>query len=208
MEKAVHSFEDDIAGISSRLPMTTLVHTLRQIAPVRRMGALFSRHERGTVLQTEELKRLSAKTGYKLFAEDLHSDHGLDQALRSLATADIDVMYLTESAVVGRQVGKILAWCDERQIPVIGHVPGLAQDGAILCLEADPAEQGEVLARCVIELAGGADNACRGIRKARKINFLVNLSVAEKYGLIVPFQALTLATRVLRGENAADNANQ
>jgi putative ABC transport system substrate-binding protein len=68
----------------------------------------------------------------------------------------------------------------------------------LLTLEADPVEQGQLLAVHALQVLGGQKVFTLPVRTPKKVALVVNMKSAEQLGIKVPFQALSLATRVIK----------
>jgi putative ABC transport system substrate-binding protein len=83
-------------------------------------------------------------------------------------------------------------------VPVVSQLSGAAEQGALLTLEADPAEQGELLAELAARLLAGARPAEIPLQIPRRVSLVVNLKVARELGVEVPFSLLVQTTRLIR----------
>lgn len=189
--------EAKITGISSKVPLVTLVDTFNQISPVRKMGMLYTSGEPGTLVQLKELEQIARDFGFELRRANVRKPEDLPAALDELG-GDLDVLYLSESCILGRLSRQILQWCAPRELPVISQIPGLGDLGALVNLEASPEEQGREAAAYAARLLGGAETNELPVRTPHQVDLTINLAVARKMGFKVPFETLTMATRVVR----------
>jgi len=187
----------NIAGVSGKTPLETLIKTFHEICPARTMGVLFSSNDEGSVLQLRKLAELSQKVGLSLLPKDITSPNQVGKSLQSMSGA-VDSLFVTDSAVLNMKIKEILEFSDSQNLPVISQIPTLCDQGALITLEADPVEQGEVAAGLLIALLSGKSTAEMELHTPRKVSLVINLLVARKLGLKVPFQALSVATRVVR----------
>jgi putative ABC transport system substrate-binding protein len=80
----------------------------------------------------------------------------------------------------------------------VTQIPEAGEKGALLTLEADPIEQGQLLAVHALQVLGGQKVFTLPVRTPKKVALVVNMKVAEELGMKIPFQALSLATRVIK----------
>ncbi|OHB27294.1 MAG: hypothetical protein A2X84_09470 [Desulfuromonadaceae bacterium GWC2_58_13] len=187
----------NIAGVSGKTPLETLLKTFHEICPARTMGVLFSSNDEGSVLQLRKLAELSQKIGLATLPKDISSPNEVVTALKSM-TGAIDSLFVTDSAVLNMRIKDIMNFSATQNLPVVSQIPTLCDQGALVTLESDPVEQGEVAAGLLISLLAGTPTATMELHTPRKVSLVINLLVARKLNLKVPFQALSVATRVVR----------
>ncbi len=188
---------NNLCGASSKVPVATLVRSMMEIRPVKTFGILYNNREAGAIVQLKELKRLAAQHGFQVAEANVPSAAGLDAALNHLV-ARSDCLFVTESSVVGRQIDRVMRRAREARLPVISTVPDASEKGALLSLEASPAEQGQLAAEFVVKVLGGKKPGEMPIASPHRVELVVNLNAAKLLGLQVPFRTLSVATKVLR----------
>ncbi|RNC69048.1 MAG: ABC transporter substrate-binding protein [Desulfuromonadales bacterium] len=188
---------DNHCGISSKVPMATLVKSMTAIRPVKTLGILFNSREAGSLVQLKELKRLAAQQGFAVREANVSSSSGLDAALEFLLTKS-DCLFVSESSVVGRSLDKIVRKAGDARVPVISLIPDAAERGALVTLEVSPADQGALAADYAAKILSGKKPGELPVMTPRKVDFIINLSAAKALGLHVPFRVLSDATKVLK----------
>lgn len=184
-------------GVSSRVPLVTLVKTAMEFKPFRQIGVLYSSREIGSLVQLKEMKRLAVQQGFSVVEANVPTAAVLDNAMSALFS-QIDCLYLTEASVVNRQMEKIIRRATERKIPVISQIPESGEKGALVSLEAHPAELGQQAADYVVRVLSGKKSALMPIAAPRKVDLFINVKTARHLDLHVPLQVLNLATRVIK----------
>lgn len=188
----------NMAGISSKVPLVTLIKTAMELKPMKSLGVVCGSREEGSLVQLKEARKVAAQLGVAVVEANVASPAGLDASLAALFTARVDCIYVTECTAGGRSFEKIVHRANELKVPVISQMPGAAQKGAVVSLEADPAEQGQVAAEYVARILGGKRAAQLPVVTPKKVDLIVNLRAAKLLDLHVPFPVLTAATRVLK----------
>lgn len=196
--RSMESSGRNIAGISSKVPLVTLIKTAMEIKPIRSIGVVCATREEGSLVQLKEARRVAAQAGFAVVEANLTSAAGVDAGLAALFAARVDCIYVTECTAGGRAFDKIVHRANELKIPVISQMPGAALRGAVLSLEADPAEQGQAAAEYVARILSGKKAAQLPVVTPKKVDLIVNLKAAKSMDLNVPFPVLTAATRVLK----------
>jgi putative tryptophan/tyrosine transport system substrate-binding protein len=196
--KSMASTGKNIAGISSKVPLVTLMKSAQELKQIRSLGVVYSSREEGSLVQLREARRLAAQSGATLHEVNLTAVTGTDAALAQLFSARVDCIYVTECTVGCRSFEKIVHRATELKIPVISQMPGAAHKGAVLSLEADPAEQGQVAADYAARVLGGKRPSQLPVATPRRVDLIVNLKMAKALELHVPFPVLSAATRVVK----------
>ncbi|HJV64552.1 MAG TPA: ABC transporter substrate-binding protein [Geomonas sp.] len=188
----------NMTGISSKVPLVTLVKTVAELKPIASLGVIYSGREEGALVQMKEARRIAAGTGTTVVDVNLNSTAGIDAALATLFSARVDCIYVTECTAGSRGFEKIVHRAAEMKIPVISQMPGAAQKGAVVSLEADPAEQGQMAAEYAARILAGKRASQLPVATPKRVDLVVNLKVAKALDLHVPFPVLTAATRVVK----------
>ena len=196
--KSMTSSGRNIAGISSKVPLVTLIRTAMELKPIKSLGVVCATREEGSLVQLKEARKITAQAGVTLVEANLTSVAGFDASLASLFATRVDCIYVTECTAGGRNFEKIVHRANELKIPVISQMPGAAQKGAILSLEADPVEQGQAAAEYVARILAGKKASQLPVVTPKRIDLIVNLKAAKSLDLNVPFPVLAAATRVLK----------
>jgi len=184
-------------GISSKVPLITLVRTAMEFKAFRQIGVLYSSREIGSVVQLKEMKRIAVQQGFSVFEANVPSAAVLDSALSSMIS-QVDCIYITEASVVGRNLDKVIRRALDNKIPVISQVPDSGEKGALVSLEAHPAELGQQAADCAVRILGGKKPSLMPISPPKKVDLFINMKTARALDLHVPLKVLNLATRVIK----------
>jgi putative ABC transport system substrate-binding protein len=187
----------NLSGISSKTPLDTLVKTFREIHAVRSMGVLFSSSDLGSLLQVKRIEELGHVFGFEVLKRDIGNPQDIPEALAFFA-GRIESLFVTESPALHHGLVEVVDFSRQKSLPLLGQIPGLSDRGALISLEADPVEQGELLADYLRQVLGGSKIGKLPVRTPRKVSLVINLGVARSLGYKVPFQALSLATRVIK----------
>jgi putative ABC transport system substrate-binding protein len=119
-------------------------------------------------------------------------------ALLESVPADADGLFLACSEHADSQLSQVLNFAANRQLPVITMRAGAAKAGAFMVLETSYVEQGRKLAEMAEQVLAGKKISDLPMRKPHQVAFIVNLKVAKEYGIHVPFQTLSVASRIVR----------
>lgn len=187
----------NLCGVSSKVPMATLVKTMMAIRPVKTLGILYNRREMGSYVQMQEIKRLAAQQGFAVVEANVPVSSGLDAALGHLL-ARCDCLFVSESSVINRSLERVIHRATGARVPVISLAPDSAEKGALLTLEVSPAEQGMLAAGHAAKILQGNRPGELAVLTPRKVDLVLNLHSAKALDIQIPFRVLSVATKVLK----------
>ncbi len=179
-------------GISSTVPVASLVKSLKGISSFSTLGVVYSTSEKDTVLQANDVARLEATYGYR------STKFNVKRADDISKVGKVDALFLTTGCAAMHCVTSIVSTVRKEKIPTASTIGGGEQSGVILTLSANPDEQGRAAARIAARVLRGDRPASIPIDQAKKIDLIINLKEATDMGLKVPFDLLTSATKVIR----------
>lgn len=188
----------NLSGISAATPLQTLLKAFNAIAPdCKRIGMLYSSNDAGSVQQVEILEKLAAHLGVATRRYDVQHRAELGDDLNELAMAN-PALFLSDSDLLQQEAQQVMEFATAHDLLVFSQVPGLCDQGALLTLEPNPEEQGSRLGDYARAVLSG--KAVRGLPVAspKKVDLVINLQVVHEKGLKVPFDTLSLATRVVK----------
>lgn len=187
----------NMCGVSSRVPMITLLKTMQEIKPFRRIGIIYTGRESGSLRQRDDIRKLALQLGATVSEINAATTAALEGGLPSLLERS-DVVITTESSVVARNFDRIISKAKAHGIPVAGTMPESAEKGALVSIEISPQEQGHLAAEIVVRLLEGATPEHLSLLTPRRVDLIVNLRTAREMGLTLPFPVLGNATRVIK----------
>lgn len=186
-----------MTGVSCKTPLSTLVRTFSLLRPMRIMGVLYSSNDQSSMHQVRELAQLADQYGFSLAERNVDSRKNLPEALESLS-GRIDSLFVAESAVLNLELRKIADYFLRNQVPILSQIPGSSDLGALMTLEAAPAEQGELVGLQALQILSGRKPDALPIHTPKKVDLVINLRTARTMNIKIPFQALSMATRVIK----------
>lgn len=186
-----------MCGVSSRVPMVTLLKTLQGIRPYSRIGVLYTPREAGSQRQLDEIKKFSGQFGLTVIEASVTSPATLDTVLNKLLDK-VDAVVATESAAVSHQFEKIVAKSRAKNLPVVSTMPDAAEKGALVSLEINPNEQGHLAAGMAARILEGAKTEHLFLLSPHRIDLVINMRIAREMGIEVPFAVIGTATRLIK----------
>jgi putative ABC transport system substrate-binding protein len=187
----------NLTGISSKVPLVTLLKMMQDIVPVRHLGVIYSSREAGSLVQLKELRRVSAQLGISLEEYNVMTQAGFDAGLSALLPK-VDGLLVTECTVASRNFERIIRKATDAKVPVLTMIPDSASHGALISLEVSTAEQGQIAAEQAARILGGVKADTVPIATPKKIELLINMKAARILDLQVPFSVLSNATKIIK----------
>jgi putative ABC transport system substrate-binding protein len=190
--KAINIDKTNITGISSRVPIATVLKNLKSISNFSKLGVIYNKTEKDTVAQAEDVKKLEGKLGFQSTLFNVR--HRGDES----KIKGVDALYMTTSCAAMYCVNNIVGVARRAKIPTATTIGGGEDIGVLLTIAADPAEQGKKAAQMTVKVLKGSQPSSIPVEQPKKVYMVVNLKEAKAMGLNVPFGILTSATKVIK----------
>jgi putative ABC transport system substrate-binding protein len=185
----------NVTGISSKVPMTSLLKYAKKLAPFTRLAVVYSDLEPDSVRQVEELVQLEGQYGFQTVKMAVKKP---DEAKGLVFAGKADAVLISVSSVANEALDAIVKQAHASRIPTISQLGGTADKGVILTLAPSPVEQGEAAARIAAKLLQGENPSGIPAEVPRLVELVLNLKEAGALGLKPPFDLITDATRVIK----------
>lgn len=205
---------DLITGVSGHAPVQTLLKVLQETIGTSHLGLPVEAKNPAAKIQIEVLKKAACRRGgpaddsdklkqsgdlcsLEIVPTDMQSPSGATKGLKA-AEGKIDSIFLSDLLPTDAHVAEILDYASQAGLPVISQIPGTAEQGAFATLESDPEEQGQLLGEIADRLIEGDLPEDIPLMIPRRISLVVNLNIAKKNNIQVPFSVLSQTSRVVR----------
>jgi putative ABC transport system substrate-binding protein len=203
-----------ITGVSGYAPVQTLLKTLQETIGTGHLGVpvepknpagkiqvdILTKaacRRAGTADDTNRLKQAGDLCWLEVLPTDMQTPSSAVKGLKT-AVGKINSIYLSDLLPSDQHTAEILDYAAQAGLPVISQLPGTADLGAFATLESDPEEQGQLLGEIASKLIDGELPEDIPLVLPRKIALVVNLNIAKKLEIQVPFSVLSQTTRVVR----------
>jgi putative ABC transport system substrate-binding protein len=186
-----------MTGVRGDAPLQALLKYFLEATGAKSLAILYDDASPEANLQKIILNDYAVKRGVevKFLPVTDFKDH--EAAIQNMP-ADVEGLFLADSEHRESYFEHIVAFANERQIPVFTQRAGAAEIGAFMVLQTSAVEQGEKVAEMAEAFLAGKKVEELPMSKPRKVEFIVNLKVAKRYDINVPFQTLSVASRVVR----------
>ena len=161
------------------------------------LGIIYSKDDKEAVLQVKMMEKLSGKYGFKVVAKAVRTCKETISTFDTIS-GKIDSLFIPHCAVLEPSIQKLIDSATAANIPTISQGPGMADKGSLMTLEADPVEQGQLVAVHALQILNGQKAFTLPVRTPKKVAFIINMKTAKTLNLKVPFDTLSGATRVIK----------
>jgi putative tryptophan/tyrosine transport system substrate-binding protein len=193
--KAVGVSARNVTGISSIVPMTSLLKYAKKIMPFTRLAVVYNEQEPDSARQVNELTQLESQYGFQTVRMPVKR---AEDARKLVFTGKADAVFLSVSAVVNEAIDVVMKSAHDAKVLTISQTGGTAEHGVILSLAPSTTEQGEAAARLAARMLKGESPAGIPVEFPKQVELVLNLKEAGEIGIKVPFDLITDATRVLK----------
>lgn len=185
----------NVTGISSRVPMTSLLKYAKKLTPFTRIGVIYNELEPDSVKQAEELSRLEGQFGFQTVKMPVRRP---DDAAKLVFAGKVDVVLISVSSVANEALDTILKIARAARTPTLSQLSDTAEKGVVLSLAPSATEQGEAAGKLTARILRGEKPAGIHPEVPKLVELVVNLKEAGALGLKVPIDLLSDATKVIK----------
>lgn len=190
--KSMNIAGKNATGISSKVSMMEILEKLRSVKPFSKLGVVFNKTEKDTILQVMEIKKIEGRMGFKTSLYDARRK-GFSSTI-----SGVDALLMTTSCAAMCEISDIVAYAKSSKVPTASTITGGEDRGILMTYVADPEEQGRKAGEMVMRVLNG--HKISDIPQASPSNFLfiVNEGETASMGLSLPSSIIEAATRVIK----------
>ncbi len=185
----------NIAGISSKVPMTSLLKYLKKLLPFTKLAIVYNELEPDSARQAEELIQLEGQYGFHTVRMAVKK---AEDAKKLVFAGKADAVLISVSSAVNEALDAVVKNAHAAKIPTISQLGGTSEHGVILSLAPSATEQGEAAAKLVARLLRGEKAVGVPAEAPKLVELVLNLKEAGAIGIKVPFDLITDATKVIK----------
>jgi putative ABC transport system substrate-binding protein len=187
---------NNTTGASNLVPMAKLVAGLKQLAPVKTLGVLYTPGEKNSETQLKELQAEQGKAGVKIIPVPITSQAEVTSKMPEVV-AYVDAIYLSGSAIVGKAVHEIVETATKGKIITVSHLEDAVEQGVMLGVCADSMAVGQLAGEKAAKVLKGAKPATIPIEPLKKLDMILNMKTAKAAGKQISPSFLKSVTRVI-----------
>ncbi|HVO65845.1 MAG TPA: ABC transporter substrate-binding protein [Syntrophales bacterium] len=195
--KSWKSSGNNTTGTSSKTPMSKLMGSLKQFAPIKRLAVLYTPGERNSEAQLKDIQRIQANYGIKIIPVPLTRVEEITQLL-PLVISKADALYITGSNLINSQISKIVDMATEAKMVTITHLEDLVERGVLLGVCPSSYLMGRQAGKKAVQIFKGAKPSSIPIEFLQQFNVMINLKTAEAGSFQVPSDFMTTVKRTIK----------
>jgi putative ABC transport system substrate-binding protein len=184
-------------GVRGDAPLQALLKYFLEATEANSLAVLYDAGSPEANLQKTILQEHGARRGADVMLLPVIDLDDHDRVLQNMPEG-VDGLFLANSEHSESYFKRAISFADERQIPVFTQRAGAAEAGAFMVLQTSAVEQGEKVADMAKAILAGKNVEEIKMYKPHMVEFVVNLKVAKRYNINIPFQTLSVASRVVR----------
>ena len=172
---------NNTTGVSPKCPMAKLVGSLKELAPVRKLGVLYTPHEKNSEAVLKELIGIQDASHVRIIPVPLTRDEDITELLPEVLRA-VDAIFLTGSGIVGKNAVKIVDAATRARVVTVTHLEDLAKNGVLLSMASDQYLMGRLAGKKGARILRGAKPSSLPYETlpVRQLDLILNLKTAQK----------------------------
>lgn len=194
--KSWKSSGNNTTGSSSKVSMDKLVRTLKQLAPIKTLGVLYTPGQKNSEAQLRELKRVQRKLNIRVIPVPITAKEEIPFIVANVSKK-AEALFLTGSSIVVKEIPKIVSIATKAHVITVTHLGDNVKKGVLLGVSANPEKLGRLTAKKAIQVFKGKQPSAIPIETLDKLDIIVNMKTAKKGKIDVPAGFLKNATDVI-----------
>lgn len=189
---------NNTTGVSPKFPIWKLIGNLQELTPTKKMGVLYTPHEKNSEAVLKELVGLQNDFKIRIVPVPLTSAEELTELLPEVLRVT-DAIYLTGSSIVGKNVAMIVDMATKVRIITITHLDDLAEEGVFLSMAANQYMTGRLAGEKGAKIMKGVKPSAIPYETLplAQIDLIVNMKTAKNGGFPIPPSFMKKVTRTI-----------
>ncbi len=194
--KSLESSGNNTTGVSSGVPMDTLVKTMKEFAPVNKMAVLYTPGQKNSEIQLLALKEIEVTSKIKIIPVILSKTEEVDQVLSGM-THLVDAIYLTGSSIVGMVVPIIVDRANKAKLITVTHLDEYVDKGVLMAVSANSYRLGLLAGGKAVKILKGTKPSSIPIENDSKLDIIINNKTVKSGQFLIPPAFLKKVTRTI-----------
>ncbi len=187
---------NNTTGVSNKVPMSQIVNALKRLAPIKKLGVLYTPGERNSELQLKELMGLQADSQIKVIPVPISNKEEVAPFTQDVV-GKTDAIYLSGSSIVGEMASQIVSIATKAKVITVTHVEDLADKGVLLGVFLDAHELGKLTGKKIVKILEGKKPSSIPVEALKNVDVIINMKTAKEGRIDVPSAFLKTAKRVI-----------
>jgi putative ABC transport system substrate-binding protein len=186
-----------VTGASNLVPMDSAFRTMGTLMNIRKLGFVYSSHDPAPRYQLAEIKKQQKRFGFKTFEFPINGKEGITTAMKQVLDARVDAVIFPSDSFVKANATQIISILNQHRIPSVVVIPEMVSENrALISLGPDYRTLGQLAADNALQVLKGHTPADLPVRVVPQLAISINLATADRLGIHIPLQLLSVATVV------------
>lgn len=187
---------NNTTGSTTKFPMSKVMKSLKDFAPVKRLAVLYTPGEKNSELQLKELQKIQADTNIKVIPIILSKKEEVAQVLSEVVHT-VDAFYLTGSSIVAETVPIIVNIANKTKVVTIAHLDNLVEKGALLGVCTNSYLVGRLAGKKAVKILKGATPSSIPIETDINLDLIINMKTAKAGQFQIPPSFMKMVTKTI-----------
>lgn len=188
---------NNATGASNLVSAESSFKTLAMVMNIRKLGFLYYDKDPAPKFQKVDIEKEQKTFGFRLVSFPVSGKDAITETLKKIVDSKLDAVMIPSDSFIKANANKIVATLNKYKIPTIVIIPEMVKDnGALLSLGPDYYELGQLAARNALEVLNGKKPSDVSSKTVKNLHISINLKTADKLGINLPIQLLSLSTVV------------
>lgn len=188
---------NNATGASNIVSMESAFRTLSLVMNIRTLAFIYYEKDPAPKFQKAEVESVRKKFGFKVIDVPVRDVEAIPAALKQIVSARVDAVMFPSDSFIKVNANKIMQVINQHRIPSVVIIPEMVKEnGALISLGPDYQKLGELAGISALDVLKGKKPADIPIKRVQNLNISVNLKTADKLGINLPIQLLSLSTVV------------
>jgi putative tryptophan/tyrosine transport system substrate-binding protein len=188
-----------VTGAYLDQPVTEMLEALKHCVPrVHHIGTVYTPAEINSVYDKEKLEKAARRAGFEFESVGITASSDIGDAVTTLAGRHIDVLVQITDNLIASGFPALMSSARRSHLPVVTYSPTVADMGPMFIIARDYYDNGLESGQIAARVLRGESTADIPFLSVPKLNYVVNLKVAESYHVRIPQELVSKASRVIR----------
>lgn len=193
--KSWESSGNNATGASNIVAMESAFRTLSLVMNIRKLAFIYYEKDPAPKFQKDEVESVRKKFGFKMIDVPVRDVEAIPAALKQIVSARVDAVMFPSDSFIKANANRIMTVLNQHRIPSVVIIPEMVKEnGALISLGPDYHKLGELAGTSALEVLLGKRPTDIPIKRVQSLNISVNLKTADKLGINLPIQLLSLST--------------
>jgi putative ABC transport system substrate-binding protein len=187
---------NNTTGASTKIPMSSLLDSLKAFAPVNYLSVLYSPGEKNSEAQLRDLQKIEATYRIKIIPVPITEKMELRQILPEVVRTS-DAIYVTGSNLVDSQISMIVEMATKGKVITISHLEDLVEKGVLIGVCTNSYNLGRLAGEKAARILRDAKPSSIPIETLKEFDVILNMKTAKAGGFRIPPEYIKTVKRII-----------